>query len=193
MSEPKGHDKVQWRAWAHRIWSELDIAATSEAIVFALSDWGGIRGTVLTYLPMPGEVDLSGLDDTHGVRWVVTRTPNHGPLTVHVLEGTLERHPLGFMQPVVESPSVELGEIDSILVPGLVFDETGGRLGRGKGYYDELLGRFPIHTARIGVAPLAVVVASLPTESHDQPMSHLATEDGVVQIGGRAAVYPPVM
>ena len=36
---------------------------------------------------------------------------------------------------------LSLEEIDAALVPGLAWDRTGGRLGRGAGYYDRLFAR----------------------------------------------------
>ena len=44
----------------------------------------------------------------------------------------------------------------------------------------------PESAARVGVTVSALVVDGLPTDSHDVPMTHLATENGVRPLGIRA-------
>jgi 5-formyltetrahydrofolate cyclo-ligase len=55
--------------------------------------------------------------------------------------------------------------LDLILVPGIGFSPDGGRLGRGKGYYDQLLASIPGITC--GVAFDCQITAEVPLESHD--------------------------
>lgn len=82
----------------------------------------------------------------------------------------LEQHPLGFYHPIEPSPIA--GEIDCILVPGLVFDRKGYRLGYGKGVYDRLLAMWPnAHT--IGVAFQEQLVDEVPRAAHDLPVHEL--------------------
>ncbi len=71
------------------------------------------------------------------------------------------------------------------LVPGLAFDQTGNRLGRGRGYYDRLLtGATGI---KIGVAHDCQIVPAIPTHAHDVRMDYVATETRVVSCGGHIA------
>jgi len=46
----------------------------------------------------------------------------------------------GIREPDAACPLVSIEEIDAALVPGLAWDRRGGRMGRGAGYYDRLLG-----------------------------------------------------
>lgn len=72
-----------------------------------------------------------------------------------------------------------------ILVPGLGFDRRGGRLGSGKGFYDRLL-RKNSRAIRVGVAySVQVTDENLPTESHDQNMDWVVTENFILQCEGR--------
>ena len=149
----------------------------------ALVAWGGIgpKSNVLLYDPLPDEPDLTAL--VPRCRALVTRTPEDGDLTVHEFATPRERHPLGFSQPKVGTPEVAPSEIDVALVPGLAFDRSGVRLGRGKGYYDRLLSQLRPDAAVIGVAPEALVVEALPHEGHDRRMTHLLTESGLSAVG----------
>ena len=68
---------------------------------------------------------------------------------------------------------------DLVLVPGLAFDTTGGRLGRGKGFYDRWLAANP--TVRsVGICFKCQIVESLPFESHDARVSAIVSEEGVL-------------
>lgn len=180
--------KGEWRRWARSLPPAGE--AESAAVVAHLAPWLLTRApaSVLTYLPLAGEVSLVALAErVPAVRWLVTRTPREGPLTVHPLSAQREVHPYGFEQPRADAEAVDPAEVEVVLVPGLAFDRSGHRLGRGAGYYDELLARLPA-AAKVGVTLTARVVAALPHEPHDVAMDVLATEEGcaAVMAGGRA-------
>jgi hypothetical protein len=94
------------------------------------------------------------------------------------------RHPF-FSQPVAGTPEVDPASVDVVLVPGLAFDLSGVRLGRGRGHYDRLLAAVRPDALVVGVSPAAVVVGALPREAHDRLMTHLATEQGVYAVSDR--------
>jgi len=77
-----------------------------------------------------------------------------------------------------------LAAIHVVLVPGLAFDRGGGRLGRGRGYYDRLLAELAPHCLRIGVAFAGQVVERVPRQAWDLPVGYLVTEDGVAPCRG---------
>lgn len=137
---------------------------------------------IVRYDPLPGEPDVRPIETTlTECRFALTRTPEVGrDLTVHPSRSRLERHRFGYHQPVAGSPIIDDAEIDLVLVPGLVFDRWGNRLGFGAGYYDRFLGRLG-NAVRMGVCD-QVSDERLPTEPHDVVMTHLATPEGVVEV-----------
>lgn len=137
--------------------------------------------TVLTFLAMPGEVDLGDLRSDPVLTLAVTRTPRSGPLTIHALEEPLERHPFGYLQPRPDAKPIAPDGIEAVLVPGLLFARDGGRLGHGKGYYDQLLSSLPSRPYLIGATVDRRVVDRLPMTDRDVRMDALATESGVVE------------
>jgi 5-formyltetrahydrofolate cyclo-ligase len=79
----------------------------------------------------------------------------------------------------VRCRAVPPGEVDFVLVPGVAFDRTGGRLGYGRGYYDRLLAE--CHRARGAVPAVAVafdaqICARVPMEAHDIRLDGIVTE-----------------
>lgn len=152
-------------------------------MVEALEQWLRVRPVsgVLVYLSMPGEIAAEDLAGRIPHPLFTTRTPNEGPLTVHRFDAPQERHRYGFLQPAWGAPEADPDDIGVVLVPGLAFGRDGSRLGRGKGYYDRLLSSLP-GRAFVGVTLARSVLETVPVEAHDVPMTHLATEEGVVQI-----------
>ncbi len=63
-------------------------------------------------------------------------------------------------------PEERYDEIETGVIPGMAFDSTGHRLGRGKGYYDRLLAKMP-HIYKIGVCFDFQKAESIPTEATD--------------------------
>jgi 5-formyltetrahydrofolate cyclo-ligase len=62
-----------------------------------------------------------------------------------------------------------------LLVPGVGFDLSGARLGRGKGFYDRYLQDKDVLT--VGLAWSEQIVKKIPVEEHDIHMDYIITED----------------
>ena len=178
-----GATKQEWRRWAKVVrrpgFREPVARAVTAGIIAWLAGRDAPGGTVVLYLPLPDEVDVTPVMDDAERGFAVTRTPSRGSLTLHPAGAPRERHRYGFEQPVAGAPPADPGDVGVVLVPGLAFDRGGGRLGRGGGYYDRFLPTLPPDTARVGVAPEQLVVEAVPTDPHDVPMTHLATQSGV--------------
>jgi 5-formyltetrahydrofolate cyclo-ligase len=71
----------------------------------------------------------------------------------------------GIREPHGRCANVSSRRLDLMLVPGVAFDLRGHRLGRGKGYYDQLLRT--LHGVKCGVAFDQQIVDEVPVESHD--------------------------
>jgi 5-formyltetrahydrofolate cyclo-ligase len=69
-----------------------------------------------------------------------------------------------------------LAEVDLVIVPGLGFDERGGRLGRGAGFYDRVLGGLRPAARRVAVAFECQIVPQVPMGEHDERVDAVVTE-----------------
>lgn len=90
------------------------------------------------------------------------------------------RGPLGTQEPSVDSPAVEIAELDGLLIPGLGYDHRGQRLGRGRGFYDRSLKE--ARGLRVGVAFEFQRLEKIPAEAWDQAMDAVVTERSVYWI-----------
>lgn len=92
-------------------------------------------------------------------------------------DNELSPGPYGVLQPrEADILELSLDDIDLVIVPGVAFDKKGNRLGRGKGYYDRFLKDLTVKgISSIGIAFDFQVVDSVPTLSHDLPVTKLIT------------------
>jgi 5-formyltetrahydrofolate cyclo-ligase len=74
---------------------------------------------------------------------------------------------------------VESAALDLIIVPGVVFDRRGNRIGHGKGYYDQLL-RKTSTIISIGLLFECQLVNYIPVEEHDVRVRKIITEKRVL-------------
>jgi 5-formyltetrahydrofolate cyclo-ligase len=84
----------------------------------------------------------------------------------------------GILEPreeLLAESAMEAAEPALYLIPGTAFDERGGRVGRGKGYYDRFLeGKT---ATRAGLCfEVQILRKKLPLEPHDQLLDALVTE-----------------
>jgi len=184
---PTGSNKTAVRVWAKRQLEKGIPKHLADATVDGIAEWFNRpdlpEGEVVIFFPLPDEIDLTPLIDRLDRTFVVTRTPRHGPLTLHPADGPMERHRFGYQQPRADAPLVDPVTVAVVLTPGQAFGRRGERLGRGAGYYDRFFAKIPAHALRVGVTVSALVMDEIPTEPHDVPMTHLATEEGVLRIG----------
>lgn len=90
----------------------------------------------------------------------------------------------GILEPAPHCPIFDLMRLDLALVPGIGFTLDGGRLGRGKGYYDRLLAEVPV--LKCGVAFDCQIAGEFPLEPHDVQLNCILTPTRWHLVGGRA-------
>ena len=86
-------------------------------------------------------------------------------------------HPWGMLEPGTDCPLAGPADIDLVLVPGLAFDRSGGRLGQGGGFYDRWLAGYSGLTAAL--CREAVLLEQVPREGHDRSVDLVVTEHTV--------------
>ena len=85
----------------------------------------------------------------------------------------------GILEPI-EAMKIANKNINLILVPGIVFDKKGHRIGYGFGFYDKFLAKVP-KAIKIGLAFDFQFVDQIPAEMHDVHVHLIVTEKRVVE------------
>lgn len=134
------------------------------------------------YLPVNGEVDtLKMIKFAHsrGKEVCVPVVKEGGAmcLVVHEPSDELGKGKYGVPEPVGKP---EKHHVDMVVVPGVVFDRAGHRIGMGKGYYDKYLKDKTC--VNVGVCFDFQIVDKIPKDPHDIPMNLIISEKEVVKI-----------
>ena len=142
-------------------------------------------GALLGFAPLSSEPDIGEFLETtrDGGRSVLLPRPGaeEGSLEAVPLIGplaALRRDRMGVRIPS-GGPAIPLSEIGLVLVPGLMFDPWGKRLGRGGGYYDRLLARLP-RARCVGICFECCIGERVPVEDHDRCVDLVVTEDRTI-------------
>ena len=141
---------------------------------------------IFSYMAMQDEVDLSVFHEWAEQNGKVLSYP------ISMENGHMEAYTLG-EEPVwnygkygIREPNPDFSvlrapeDFDVILVPCVGFDEDGGRIGHGAGYYDRYIDRAP-DACRACIAFEAQKLEKVVEEDTDMPMDYVVTEKRVLQ------------
>lgn len=76
---------------------------------------------------------------------------------------------------------INMEKMDLLIIPGIVFDLEGNRLGYGKGYYDRFLSLRKIKYI-IALAYELQVINQIPNNEHDIPVDIIITEKRIISV-----------
>jgi 5-formyltetrahydrofolate cyclo-ligase len=99
---------------------------------------------------------------------------------VYTSEQGLRQGVWGILEPDPQvSRRAEPEKLEAIVVPGVAFDRSGGRVGYGGGYYDRFLAKLERKPLLIGLAFSCQLIEQVPLEEHDYLLDYLVTENGI--------------
>jgi len=81
-------------------------------------------------------------------------------------------------EPIYNEITAEAEDLSTVILPILGFDNKGGRIGYGAGYYDRFLSQ-NTHIRKIGIAYSYQEISDVPMQDHDIPMDIIITEKKV--------------
>ena len=128
-------------------------------------------GTILLYMDIPGEVATGDfIRKWHSAKRIVIPRVNGEQLDLcEYYPEKMQEGYKGILEPTADATIVNPEEIELALVPGVAFTHSGGRLGRGKGFYDRLLPQ--LKCPCIGIGFSFRWIDEIPTDPWDAPLS----------------------
>lgn len=153
----------------------------SAAICVRLLELAPLRQSqrIMVFAAIDNEVDLSSYISRlqkNGKNIFMPRTGKDGNLEVAEFTGWQDTKAgvFGIREPM--AAQVDPGRIEAVIVPGLVFDVHGYRLGYGKGYYDRFLRSLSPQVFACGVCYEFQVVDDVCPHGSDMPVHWIVTE-----------------
>lgn len=137
---------------------------------------------IMIYMSLPREVDTSRIalqcwSDMKRVlapktSWEQKRML---PIEIHSLTSGIGDGLIGIPEPMIGNP-IPVADIDLVLVPGLAFDSSGNRLGRGRGLYDRFLAHRDFRGISCGLALEEQILSDVPVDEIDVRLEMLVTD-----------------
>jgi 5-formyltetrahydrofolate cyclo-ligase len=188
IREVKRRLRDQVRAALRRIPARerATFSAQARALLQSQPKWLAAQ-SILFFAPLPEELDVWPLLADALAAGKPVALPRfvdaaQGYEAFQVLDPAtdLEQGKFGIREPRSQCPRFPSDRLDLILVPGVAFDPQGGRLGRGQGYYDQLLAG--LRGTKCGVAFDQQVVHEIPLEKHDVRLDCMLTPTRWVEL-----------
>jgi len=158
---------------ASRVWEALEHTAA-----FKMAE------RVLLYHSLPDELSTRGFID----RWHSRKSiflPRVNGVNLEILPyvpGTLANGSYDIAEPQGDN-TCDISDMDLVIVPAVAYDRNGNRVGRGKGYYDRLLG--DCRAMKIGIGYHFQLVDEIECEPHDVGVDMVITERSSITVKRR--------
>ena len=172
-----GASKLEYRRWAKsKVFNPQDFSSyLIQEFLYQKSTsphefWGA-------FWAIANEPSINWLELNAPVQWAFPKTKGNQLKFYHTKH--FEPGPLGVLEPMGGQPLAP-ETLSGFFIPGLLFDNRGIRLGRGKSFYDRFLHNHK--GIKIGLTYKEFFIkTSLPQDSWDIPMDFIITENFIYQ------------
>jgi 5-formyltetrahydrofolate cyclo-ligase len=138
---------------------------------------------IFTYISFEGEVDT--------IKFIERAISDHKticvPKVISKKEGMevykisslneVEKGFHGILEPKSRSQLILPIDIDLLIIPGVAFDKTNGRIGYGGGFYDRYLKRIKAQANKIALAYAFQIFDSVPMDELDEKVDFIITNE----------------
>lgn len=143
--------------------------------------------TILFFAPLPDEPDIwpvlelsLALGTNCALPFFDAEKKTYGAKRLKNLAADIVTGKFGVREPAAGCAEIALDKFDLILVPGMAFDLSGNRLGRGKGFYDRILAE--ASGIKCGVCHNFQLLEKIPSEPHDANVDFILTPSRCLKI-----------
>lgn len=170
--------------------SKKEIMAKYGSIEEQLFDFANFREAevMLLYINHPHEMDTRNIlkrcsEATKNIVLPLFRSETNGTKLYKVsnIDTDLRPGPFNILEPDPDRcKPVPIDDIDIAIIPGIAFDEKGGRLGIGSGRYDRIMSRLPVTARKVACALEDQMTQQVPMESHDKYVDIIITDKRII-------------
>lgn len=143
---------------------------------------------VLFYMSYSSEVDTEPmvrkaleLEKIVALPLVDSKKKEIVPFRIENFDRDLRPRYRGIREPIRQRcKQIPVQYINLAIIPGVAFDERGGRIGHGVGIYDRFIPRLDITTRKVALAFECQIVPQIPMEPHDRYTDIIITEKRII-------------
>jgi len=155
-----------------------------------LFDFANFREAEVTllYINQPHEMDSQNIlkycnDSTKNIVLPLFTPKNNGALLYKInnIDTDLKTGANNILEPNPDRcKPVTIDDVDIAIIPGIDFDEKGGRLGTGSGRYDRIIPKLPATARKVSCALEDQMTQQVPMESHDKYVDIIITDKRII-------------
>lgn len=142
---------------------------------------------ILMYYPVRNEADIRGLFDISlkaGKQVAMPKVLDENTMEFYMVSSyeDMEKGYMGIYEPKesMKPYTKEKNKKALIIVPGVAFDNAGGRIGMGGGYYDRYLKKHP-EIKTCGVCGEYQLADKVPMDENDIYLNYIVTEKKIIK------------
>lgn len=184
IAEIKKHFRTEIKS-IKKLYSNIELQKKSSIILNSLNTLPEVKAAefILSYWSLNDEVCTHkwNIEQHHSGKTILLPKVKDDDLEIHYFDGEnklVTTEPFGIKEPANNAFS-ELSKIKIIIVPGIAFDKSFHRLGRGKGYYDRFLTK--TNAIKIGVCFNFQFFENIPYDNNDITMDIIVNEDIILK------------
>lgn len=189
LKEKKSEIRVETLARRNAL-SDEERSEKSKAIMECLFDFANFLEAriVLFYVNANSEVATEAMiskalayEKIVAVPWVDQQERQILPLKIDDLNRDVRPGYRGIREPIPQRcKPIPVKNVDLAIIPGVAFDERGGRIGHGTGYYDKFIPMLDVTTRKVALAYECQIVPQIPMEPHDRYIDIIITEKRII-------------
>jgi len=187
ISNSELQSKKILRKYAKKQRNSINIPDTSSKMVQNIKKQTFYKnaGHVLGFYPFNNEIDLRELYKDNSKNWYLPRVEmSNKSLVIHEYKygDNLIISKWGVSEPCCDLEEADIRHIDLIIIPALMVDKKGHRLGYGAGFYDRFIPGLTKRCLKIVPVPDELFVDSLPSDHWDIPVDAVITEKNIYRL-----------
>ncbi len=178
--------KKKLRVEAKILRNILNIDDISDKIVNIIErqDFYAKALNILSFYPMDTEINLTKLYFDKSKNWFLPRVDMKNKI-LHIypyLNDKLEKSKWGVLEPIFNENPTDPKNIDLAILPALIADEHGFRLGYGAGFYDKFLPQLKDDCLKVVPIPQELFFKELPSDEWDKKVDIIVTQSKVYYV-----------
>lgn len=180
----KAKTKQELRAIARQIRASLNVEHISADIhkkLLTLPEYATSKN-IFTYHSFKDEICTVDFFKDKRKNWFVPRIDKHDLLVCEYRSEFLIENKFGIKEPIETSIIEEISNIDMVILPALMADRKGNRLGYGKGFYDRFLNSLSHSPLKVLLIPEEALQDEIPSEAHDCKCDVIITQCNIYRL-----------